>query len=286
MPENPGEKEPTQSGTSEGQEGVEVDQNQSRDVYDDLLEDPQFRPQVKQAIAQFAQRGYAGNQEPQQQPMDPMQQLEAQIAERDQYIEEFFQKPDEQRDYMEYERKKAELTRLDRRLSEMRTQRAQQQMALGQSDQVIERWIRSKAEQERRQYGEAEISNYASRIREIAKGLRPDLLANEQKLRETLEYSIEPFAYKEYQQRQRQQGRPQQEARDGRERDSYTDDDADEPHEPQDKYADASDEERTFLKGLGLIKEERGKRQSELIPVKNGFAIPIRPGNRNQESNQ
>lgn len=293
MPENSGEN-PNESGMSgeapnarEGEavdmdQGPEQDQGRSKDVYDDLLDDPGFRPQVKQAIAQFAQQGYQGGQPQQEQPKDPIQQLEEQIAEKDRYIEEFFSKPDEERDYAEYERTKNELQRLDRQLNQMRHQRSQQQVALSRSDEVINRWIKSKAEQERRQFGEPEINNYANRVREIAKGLRPEVLANENKLRETLEYSIEPFAFKEFQRSQRQGGQ-RRPVREGAGRDDYTDEGGDGPHEDgaQDKFADASEEEREFLKGVGLIGGEK-KQEPDLVPVKGGYQIPIRPGRRNQ----
>lgn len=252
------------------------------DPYDELLEDPEIRTRVKEELKNLATRGYYGQpqqQAPQQPQVNPLDEVNRKIQENDQWIDEFFSKPDDKRNFEEFERRKVEQSRLDRKRNEIMLAQQQQREALGRSQDVVEGFIKRVAEVQKKRFGESRIQHYADEVRRLASQLDPAILADEGRLRQNLEWMIEPVAFKRYEEsRFNQRSRAQKQRYEAR-GEAYMDDQEDTP-EQNDPYADASPEERRFLRGLGLIKDGKDNKEA-LIPTENGYIIPIRKGRRN-----
>lgn len=261
----------------------EQESAQERDELDELLDSD---PQMREAVKAEMKRRLMGQEQPvQQQPVEPeptqLDMVQQQIVENDRQLDAFFETPEAERNYEQFERLKIQQRRLERQEREAREAHMRQREALSRSDQVIESWIRQRAATDRG------VLEYQDRIKQIASGLRPDIRADEGALRQALEYMVLPNAFMQHSQAQRaRQGRRQPQRRDAPPGEAYMDDDADDRPKRRDKYADASAEEREFLRRVGLLKDEssRGRQNDGLIPMKDGYVIPITRGRRNGDN--
>jgi len=155
---------------------------------------------------------------------------------------------------------------------------------------VVDDFLRQAIDQERQRFGSTTIDRFQGRIRELARTLEPEILADPQRLRQTLEFYVLPNAKSEYLDQQRLARRnsapPRRSAQDHAGGDSYMDGTKDEGQTPPDPYADASPEEREFLKGLGLVKDAPPTGGRSLIPTRDGFIMPVTQGRKNNQGGQ
>lgn len=267
--------------TSDEQE-VESSKPAARDEIDELLDDdPEVRNAVKNEMKRrlIEQQQAPQRREPQKREPSEMDKVREEIEENDAALDAFFNQAEDERDYVEYEKRKLRQQRLIRRESLLKDQRYEQQRAASRAPSVVENWIRERAGTDR------EILQYADRIKSYAQNLKPEIKADEAALRNYLQYMVEPNAYKEYMRsggKQRKQPR-----RDEPSGDAYMDDDG-EPRR-KGKYADASDEERDFLRRVGVLKDSNAqKKNTDLYPTedKQGFYVPVGRGRRNEQGGQ
>lgn len=250
-----------------------MDAPPERDEIDDLIDsDPEVRSAVKQEIKNrlLNQQQAVRQEQAPPPPAEPseLERVQAELEETDSKLDAFFETPEANRNYEEYEKMKLRQSRLMRRESQLKDEARLTEQAVSRAPQIVDAWIREQAAVDRN------ITRYATRIRELARTLRPNIQSDEASLRDALKYMVEPTAYKEYHSRN---ARRQQTRRDTPSGEAYMDDDGGQARKPKDKYADASPEEREFLRNVGLVKDQQKSRDNELIPTPDGqgYFIPI-----------
>lgn len=256
-----------------------------RDEFDDLLDnDPQMREAVKAEMKRRLMQGVDEPRQPQgDRPKTELERVRDELEATQREIDEFFSTPEQERNYEKFEQSKLRLGRLERQERLALEQRDEYRRALSRADSIVDSWIREQAAMD------PNVAKYGDRIKRIAKTLRENVRADEATLRDALKVIVEPNAYKEYVRANRQTKRKPQSRRDVPDGNAYMDDDGDDRPARNDKYADASEEERAFLRNVGLLKDERSKRsgKSELIPTEDGgFIIPIGRGRRNESGRE
>ena len=256
-----------------------------RDEIDEMLDsDPDIREAVKREIRQRL----LGTQQPQPTQATPrtpqveteLESVREQIQKYEATIDEFFQIPDSERNYEQFERTKIERDRAMRRERQLEARKSQYQTGLNRSTQVVEDFIRQRTAEEKRQHYPVSVGDYADLVRQYARTLEPEVLADEAALRRNLQYVVQPNAYMAYMNqpgRNRTRIKTQPDAPRG---DAYMDDGGVDTEAPRGKYADATDEEREFLRGIGVL-EDKKQTSTDLIPTEDGFIIPIGRGRRN-----
>lgn len=266
---------------NEGQDQEQEPQARpERDEFDELLDDD---PQTREAVKAEMRRRLAQPQQPpapQSQEPSELKKVQDEIDTVETELESFFSTPEQERNYEQFERLKIRKGRLERQERQLERHEQDRERRMARAPQVIDAWIREQAATDR------EITKYADKIKQIARGLRPHILADEQTLRQALEYMVEPNAYKQYVRSRRTQQRSQPQDRNAP-RDSYSDDDGDDRPRNRDRFADASDEEREFLRNVGVLKDrQKEARRSGLVPTGDGgYYIPMN-GNKRREGGQ
>lgn len=259
----------------EGQDAPE--QDSEGDMIDEMMDsDPEVRGQLKEQLRQRLL-----NQQPQPQPQaqqpSELDEVRQELQKVDQEIDTFFEQSEENRNYEQYEKAKIRRDRLQRRELLLKEQMQEQERAVSRAPQIVESWIREKAAEDR------EVTKYADKIKTIANGLQPHIKADEGTLRQALQYMVEPNAYKQYVRERRQSQRKQQRTREAPSGDTYMDDDSGDEPQKQERFPNASQEEKQFLRRVGLIDEGKKEKQSGLQPTGDGgYFIPVGRGRRNQ----
>lgn len=207
--------------------------------------------------------------------------IASKIDAAEKWVDGFYERSEADRvgdySYTAFQRKQDEIRRLEREARALEREELRLMQNLGQSDAWVEQWI-----------GEAKskdplVERYAPIIKRLAAQLPAAVLADREKLRSSLLHYIEPNAYKQYNVAQRQGTRRADPRRDTAGSGAYGDERGSEPaREGKDPYADASPQEREFLRRVGLIKEQAGNDDTGLIPDGDGFVIPVRRGRRNE----
>jgi hypothetical protein len=251
-----------------------------RDHIDDVMDDPNFRPQIKQAIFESAQRGWQGTQpqEQRQAPPDPMQQnLDRQtelIAEQ----KAFFDKPEAERDYQEYEKSKLEVAELQAAYQRAQREQSQRRASLldpYRVDQIVGDYIEKEARSQASRFGKAVIKDYEARIRDVVRKLPEQHLAGEQALLAVLP-NIDALAFKEHVAKPRA----------GRGRDASQGYDGQDDRPRTDEFADASAEEKEFLRAMGLIgggeEKKETMREVRTASGRQAFVLDVGRGRQNK----
>lgn len=279
----------------EGERRTHTDPPVQRDIYDDMLDhDPALRQQVKEEM----RRRLAGQSQQQQQGEPPKREptrlelVSARIEELAQKKNEFLSLPEDQRtqeSYIEFERMREEQFNLGREESRLIAQQSETEARAARAGEVVDQFLQQAIEQERRTFGSTTIDRFQGRVRELARSLDPEVRADPQRLRQTLEFYVLPNAKSEYldQQRLARRNAPSQRrsAQDHAGGEAYMDG-GDDSQKATDPYANASPDEREFLKGLGLIKDAPQEGRRALIPTRDGFIIPVTQGRKNNPGGQ
>lgn len=256
-----------------------LDEDPQDDAINKLLdEDPDVRAAVAAEIKSRLMNPPAA--QPQEAPTAGLQgeveKLRGEIDADEAWIDEFYEKPDSERNYTEFQRKQDRIRRNERRMREVEREEQRIMSNLNQSDAWIESWI-SEAKMR-----DPNVSRYASIIKQLAGQLPANVLANREQLRNSLQHYVEPNAFKRYALSNRQQRR-QDPRRDSAGSGAYEETGDEQPVAArQDRFADATPQEREFLRRVGVIKDDAKKGADGLVPIEDGFIIPIGRGRRNE----
>lgn len=273
----------------------EVARNEDEDVRDALLidDDPQEDAinrlidedaEVRAAVAAEIKQRLMNPPQPTQPQESPTASLQSEAAELrrkidadEAFIDTFYAKPDSERNYTEFQQAQDRIRRNERSLREKEREEQRLVQNLNQSDAWVESWI-----------GEAKlrdpnVGRYASTIKQLASQLPPAVLANREQLRNSLQHYVEPNAFKRYSMQNRQ-ARRQDPRRDSAGSGAYEDsgDEEQAAAVKQDRFADATPQERDFLRRVGVIKDDAKKAGDGLVPIEDGYIIPIGRGRRNE----
>lgn len=268
----------------EGQEDEQEPEQPERDELDEMLDsDPATREAIKEEMRRRIMENQQPAQQQQEQPqMSQLDQVRQEIDKMEHQMEQFFSTPEAERNYEEFEKAKMHRDRMVRQEQLLEKQQQSQVQAVRQAPDIVDRWIREQARNDR------EITKYADKIKTMARSLQPNILADEGTLRQALEYMVEPNAYKQYRKEQRRKEARGTRGRETPQGDTYMDDDAPEDEgRKKDRFSDASAEERDFLKRVGLLQEEtKKKEENTLQPTGDGgYYIPVTRGRRNTGGN-
>lgn len=263
----------------------------SRDVYDDLIDDPTVRPAIREELRRrLLTQEQGGDQGGEPETIEtPAQKVRREYEENRAWLDSFMQLPEEQRDYSEYAIRMRKGVDLGVSLADAISTQTRAEMNAGRSREVIDQWIADSIREEKAKYGSAEMESYADKVRSLASRLPQQVLADPATLRQQLKYYVEPNALKQHLEEQRARGgrSPGRAPRHSAGREAYMDGDRnpdDAADAAQNPYADASPEELRFLRGVGLVRGDEDSEGDGLVPVKGGYAIPIRPGRRNGQA--
>lgn len=259
-------------------------------VYDLMDNDPDTREAIAAEMKRrLFQAGVAQNQAPapfQAPQVSPQQEelreVRAQIDEAEKWIDGFYAKSDAEKNYAEYQSQNDKIRRLTRRETQLLTEQQHVAQALSQSGSWVDEWIESQAAAEKARSGRATIKEYAASIKQMAATLDPAIKADRARLNQVLQHLVEPNAYKQHNLSRRGGASQRQDFR----RDtggSYSEPgDESSDRRPTDEFADASPEEREFLRGVGVLKDRKEpKRDGGLIAHGDGYIIPVGRGRRN-----
>lgn len=256
-------------------------------VFDLMDNDPDVRAAVAQEIKQrlFQQQNPPVQQQEQALPQTgDLERIRREINETEQWLDAFYEKPDTDKNYVEFQQRQDRIRRLERQERDLQSEQRTLTTNLSQANNWVDEWIQAEAQQQKAKRGVANIERYAGNIRQLASQLAPEVRANRQKLHDALRYYLEPNAYKQY--NESQASRQAANRRDSGGHGAPGDASDDRMNDTRDKYADASPEERQFLKGVGLLRDDQQqakKSSTDLIPMDNGngYIIPIGRGKRN-----
>lgn len=252
-------------------------------------------PEVRAAVAREIKQRLMQQQQPAPAPAQTLPQsnelqlIRQRIEETEQWLDAFYEKPDTDKDYVAFQRKQDEIRRLERQERDLQAAQRTVTANLAQSSAWVDEWIQAEARQQKAQRGVANIERYAHLIKQLANQLPVEVRADRAKLNESLRFYLEPNAYKQY--NESQANRRAAARREAGAHGEPGDASDERMSDKQDPYADASAEERQFLRGVGLLRDAeqpRKKGSSELIPLQNGngYIIPIGRGKRNPERNR
>lgn len=278
---------------SGGDEGAQEMSAEDKAVYDLMDNDPDTREAIAAEMKRrLFQQGVAQNQAPApfQAPAVSAQQQELnrvreQIDAAEQWIDGFYAKSDAEKNYAEYQSKNDEIRRLTRRETQLLTEQQQVSAALSNSGSWVDEWIEEQASQEKARHGRATIKEYAQTIRQMASTLDPAIRADRTRLNQVLQHLVEPNAYKQHNLSRRSGAQRQDFRRDTGGAYSEPGDEQERRPNQNDEFADASPEEREFLRGVGVLKDRKSQQDDgRMIPHGNGYIIPVGRGRRNTRS--
>lgn len=261
-------------------EALLLDDDPQDDAINKLIDED---PDVRAAVAAEIKSRLMNPQPaaPQESPtagvQTEMEKLREQINADEAWIDAFYEKPDSERNYTEFQRKQDAIRRNERRMRELEREEVRLTQNLNQSDSWIDAWVNEA------KLRDPNVGRYGNIIKQMARQLPAQVLANREALRNSLQHYVEPNAFKRYALQNRQQRR--QDPRQDTAGTGAYEESGDEAPVPgkQDKYADATPQEREFLRRVGLIKDEGKRGGNDLIPIEDGFIIPIGRGRRNDE---
>ena len=261
-------------------EALLLDDDPQDDAINKLIDED---PDVRAAVAAEIKSRLMNPQPaaPQESPtagvQSEMGRLREQINADEAWIDAFYEKPDSERNYTEFQRKQDAIRRNERRMRELEREEVRLTQNLNQSDAWIEGWI-----------GEAKVRDpnvgrYGNIIKQLARQLPPQVLADRDALRNSLQHYVEPNAFKRYAVQNRTAKR-QDPRQDTAGTGAYEESGDEVPQAgKQDRFADATPQEREFLKRVGVIKDDAKRGGNEMIPIEDGYIIPIGRGRRNDE---
>jgi len=263
-------------------------QDDDQAIFDLMDNDPQVREAVKNEMKRRLFQAEESQPQPQSEPTDEydaqLDDLRRQLDEHEQWIDLFFSQPSAERNYDEYERRQVQARRLDRQERLLLEERNKMRTAVQNADRTVNQWIQERVQNEKRRFGgRSDLERYADRVRSLAAQLPATVRADPSKLREALRLYAEPNAYKAWREQERFNRSQGQQARHGSAvNESHMDDGGEAPRR-KGKYDDADPSEREFLRGVGLLREERQGTGGDqgMIPTDNGYIIPVGRGKRN-----